>query len=175
MNNIFEISMQIFLKYFSLCGGVSTMGAPFSNEHRYGCPSNGWGTKCPHGDLIKWKYFPRYWPFVWGIHRSPVNSPHKGQWRGALIFSLIYAWINGWVNNRQAGDLRRLCAHYDVIVMNLALTVGIHARVLTLFVLFCFLFVCFLLKMTVEYRIFTVHATIAVHVSLINQEDRSTL
>ena len=19
----------------------------------------------------------RYWPFVWGIHRSPVNSPHK--------------------------------------------------------------------------------------------------
>ena len=21
-------------------------------------------------------------PFVWGIHRWPVNSPHKGQWRG---------------------------------------------------------------------------------------------
>ena len=20
--------------------------------------------------------FPRYWPFVWGIHRSSVNSPH---------------------------------------------------------------------------------------------------
>ena len=30
-------------------------------------------------DVIKWKYFPRYWPFVRGIHRSPVNSPHKGQ------------------------------------------------------------------------------------------------
>ena len=30
--------------------------------------------------------FPRYWPFVWGIHWSPVNSPHKGQWRGALSF-----------------------------------------------------------------------------------------
>ena len=30
--------------------------------------------------------FPRYWPFVRGIHRSPVNSSHKGQWRGALIF-----------------------------------------------------------------------------------------
>ena len=25
--------------------------------------------------------------------------------------------INGWVNNRQAGDLRRHRAHYDVIVM----------------------------------------------------------
>ena len=35
--------------------------------------------------------FPRYWPFVRGIHRSPVNSPHKGQWRGALVFSLICA------------------------------------------------------------------------------------
>ena len=54
-----------------------------------------------HDDVIKWKHFPRYWPLVRGIHRSPVNSPHKGQWRGALIFSLICVWINGWVNNRK--------------------------------------------------------------------------
>ena len=70
-----------------------------------------------HDDVIKWKHFPRYWPFVRGIHRSPVNSPHKGQWRGALMFSLICVWINGWVNNRAAGDLRRYRAHYDVTVM----------------------------------------------------------
>ena len=70
-----------------------------------------------HDDVIKWKHFPRYWPFVRGIHRSLVNSPHKGQWRGALMFSLICVWINGWVNNREAGDLRRYRAHYDVIVM----------------------------------------------------------
>ena len=70
-----------------------------------------------HDDVIKWKHFPRYWPFVRGIHRSPVNSPHKGQWRGALMFTLICARINGWVNNREAGDLRRYRAHYDVIVM----------------------------------------------------------
>ena len=38
-----------------------------------------------HDDVIKWKHFPHYWPFVWGIHRSPVNSPHKGRWRGALV------------------------------------------------------------------------------------------
>ena len=61
--------------------------------------------------------FPRYWPFARGIHRSSVNSPHKGQWRGALMFSMICAWINDWVNNREAGDLRRHRAHYDVIVM----------------------------------------------------------
>ena len=45
-----------------------------------------------HDDVIKWKHFPRHGPFVWGIHRWPVNSPHKGQWRGALMFPLIWAW-----------------------------------------------------------------------------------
>ena len=54
---------------------------------------------------------------MWGIHRSPVNSQHKGQWRGALMFSLICASINDWVNNREAGDLGRHHAHYDVIVI----------------------------------------------------------
>ena len=70
-----------------------------------------------HDDVIKWKHFPRYWPFVRGIHRSPVNSPHKGQWRGALMFSLICVWIDSWVNNGEADDLRRYRAHYDVTVM----------------------------------------------------------
>ena len=70
-----------------------------------------------HDHVIEWKQFSRNWPFVRGIHRSPVNSPHKGQWRGALMFSLISAWINGWVNNGEAGDLRHHRAHYDVIVM----------------------------------------------------------
>ena len=43
-------------------------------------------------DVINWKQFPRYLPFVRGIHQSPGNSPHKGQWRGALMFSLISGW-----------------------------------------------------------------------------------
>ena len=76
-----------------------------------------WLLTIAHDDVIKWKHFPRYWPFVRGIHRSPVNSPHKGQWRGALMFSLICVWINSWVNNREAGDLRRYRAHYDINVM----------------------------------------------------------
>ena len=66
-----------------------------------------------HDDVIKWKHFPHYWPFVRGIHRLP----HKSQWRGALMFSLICVWINDWVNNREAGDLRRYRAHYVVTVM----------------------------------------------------------
>ena len=73
-----------------------------------------------HDDVIKWRHFPHYWPFVRGIHRSPVNSLHKGQWCGALMFSLICVWINGWVNNCEAGDLGRHRAHYDVIVMSYA-------------------------------------------------------
>ena len=71
-----------------------------------------------HDDVIKWRHFPRYWPFVRGIHRSLVNSPHKGQWRGALVFPLICDRINGWVNNVKASDLRRNRAQFDVIVMS---------------------------------------------------------
>ena len=48
----------------------------------------------------------------------PGEFPTQRQWRGALMFSLICVWINGWINNREAGDLRRNHAHYDVIVMN---------------------------------------------------------
>ena len=58
-----------------------------------------------HDDVIKWKHFPRYWPFV------------RGQCRGALMFSFICDWINGWVNDGGVGDKRRHRAHYDVIVM----------------------------------------------------------
>ena len=70
-----------------------------------------------HDDIIKSKHFPLKWPFVRGIHRSPVNSPHQGQWRGALMFSLICVWLNGWVNSGEAGNLRRYRAHYDVTAM----------------------------------------------------------
>ena len=48
--------------------------------------------KIPDDDVIKWKHYLRYWPFVPDIHQSPVNSLHKGQSSGALIFSLICAW-----------------------------------------------------------------------------------
>ena len=68
-------------------------------------------------DVVRWKHFPRYWPFVQRIHRLPVNSPHKGQWCGILMFSLICTWTNSWVNNWDAGDLRHHRIHYNVTVM----------------------------------------------------------
>ena len=59
-----------------------------------------------------------------GEFTSPrwIPRTHKGQWCGALMFSLICVWINGWVNNREAADLRLYRAHYDVIVICIALT-----------------------------------------------------
>ena len=69
-----------------------------------------------HDNVTKLKQFPRYWPFLWGVHRSPVNSPHKGQWRGCFLWSPPEQ--NAWVNNREAGNLRRHRAHYDIIAMS---------------------------------------------------------
>ena len=41
-----------------------------------------------HDDVIKWKHFPRYWPFVWGIHRAPVNPPLK--WPVARSVDILF-------------------------------------------------------------------------------------
>ena len=71
-----------------------------------------------YDDIIKWKHFPHYWPFVRGIHRAPVVPSHKGQWCGALMFSSICSWTNSWANNRNTSDLRCHCTHCDVTVMN---------------------------------------------------------
>ena len=81
--------------------------------------------------------FPRYWPFVRGIHRSPVNSPHKGQWCGVLMFSLICAWINGWVNNGEDGDLRRHRAHYYDTVMIKAYSLYVEHGAIVIYIVIC--------------------------------------
>ena len=69
-----------------------------------------------HDYVIKWKRFPRYWPFVRRIQWSPVDSLHKGPVTPALIFSLKST--NGYTNRRDADDLGRHRAHYDVTVMD---------------------------------------------------------
>ena len=87
-----------------------------------------------HEDVIKWKHFPRYWPLVWGIHQSPVNSPHKSQWRGALMFSLIcdlnkrfskQSW--GW---RFETPSCSLWCHCNVICTNQILFKEAHLKML---------------------------------------------
>ena len=109
--------MPALSKQSSIKINTAFNGNAFRNESHMTSLMNVDGLLYSHDDIIKWKHFPRYWPFVRGIHRSPVHSTHKGQWRRALMFSLICVWINGWANNREAGDLRRYRAHYYVIVM----------------------------------------------------------
>ena len=50
---------------------------------------------------------------------SPVTGEFPAQRPVTQSFDIFFdlKWINGWVSNREAGDLRRQCAHYDVIEM----------------------------------------------------------
>ena len=66
---------------------------------------------------LKWKTFSALLALC--KENPPVTGgfPSKHQWGGALMFSLICAWANRWANNRDADELRRHCAHYDVAVM----------------------------------------------------------
>ena len=94
------------------------------------CNTSEW--KPCHDDIIIWKHFPHYWPFVWGIHRSPVNSPHKGQWRGASMFSLLCAlnkrlnkqlwgwwfeWVSEWLSLTAFLEQRTARSIWDTITL----------------------------------------------------------
>ena len=98
--------------WITILASLMTLGLIPAAEKRGNTEQN-WALAWWHDHM---KTFPRYWLFVRGIHRSPVDSPHKGQWRGALMLYLICAWTNGWTNNRDADDLRRHRAYYDVTV-----------------------------------------------------------
>ena len=60
-----------------------------------------------HDDVIKWKHFPRYWPFVFPAQR-PVT-------RSFDIFCDLRPYIR--LSKQWWGDLRCYRTHYDVIVM----------------------------------------------------------
>ena len=53
-----------------------------------------------HDCVIKWKHFPRNWPFVRGIHRSPVNSAYKWSvtWSYGVFFDLH---LNKWLSRHR--------------------------------------------------------------------------
>ena len=66
-----------------------------------------------HDNGIKWKRFPRHWPFVKGIHRSPLNCPHKGQSRGTLFDLCLNKRLSkqswGWWFETPSRSLWRHC------------------------------------------------------------------
>ena len=56
-----------------------------------------------HDEVMTWKRFRHYWPFVLGIHQSLVDSLHKGpvMWCSFLMF-----WTSCWTSSSVAGNLR---------------------------------------------------------------------
>ena len=70
-----------------------------------------------HDDVIKWKHFPRCWPFVGEFtgHRWIPRTKASDVELWCFLWSA--PWINSSLNNHEAGDLGHHRAHYDVIVM----------------------------------------------------------
>ena len=72
-----------------------------------------------YDDVIKWNIFRVTGPLCGEFtgHRwIPLTQASDAE---LWCFLLICTWINGWVNNREAGDLIRHRAHYDVAIMNM--------------------------------------------------------
>ena len=73
--------------YLAHCGLLPPLGRTAPSHYLNQCWLNFNGifwhssedniTRKAHDDVIQWKHFPCYWPFVRGIHRSPLNYPHK--------------------------------------------------------------------------------------------------
>ena len=72
-----------------------------------------------HDDVIKWKHFPRHWPLCGEFtgHRWIPRTKASDAELWCFLWSAP-EWTVGWVSNREAGDLRRHRAHYDVKVMD---------------------------------------------------------
>ena len=104
-----------------------------------------------------WNHTQSLWEYIpWEIHTMMTSSngnifrvtgPLCGEFTGHLWIPLTKAsdaelrcflcsspWINGWLNNREAGDLRRHRAHYDVIVMRFQWAFFRHVYVMILVV-----------------------------------------
>ena len=80
--------------------------------------------------FVSLKHIPLIFAIPWWRHQMENSallgnppftggSPHKGRRCRALMFTLICAWTNDWANNRDAVDLRRHRANYDVAVMTI--------------------------------------------------------
>ena len=53
-----------------------------------------------HDDVMVWKHFPSYWPFVRGFHRSPMDSPHN--WSATQSSDVLFAVSPDKLWNKQS-------------------------------------------------------------------------
>ena len=71
--------------------------------------------RADHDDVIKWKHFPRYWLFVWGIHVTDDFPTQRPVTRSFDVFFNLC--LNKRLSKQSWGWWFRHRAHYDVIVM----------------------------------------------------------
>ena len=63
-----------------------------------------------HDDVVTWKHFQHYLPFVKGIHWSSVDSPHKRPVQQSFDV-LLLALTSCWTNKQFTSDLKWYDAH----------------------------------------------------------------
>ena len=67
-----------------------------------------------HDDVIQWKYFPRYWPFVRRIHRSTGGFPSQRPVTRSFDAFLDLRLNKRFSKHSRRRWFRRHCAHHDV-------------------------------------------------------------
>ena len=67
-----------------------------------------------HDDAMTWKCFLYYWPFVRGVHLSPVDSAYKGSMMQTFDISFDVI-LNKQLDSQMGGEAR----YYNVHVTSL--------------------------------------------------------
>ena len=73
------------------CSALTLSGISIQIHHSY----------FQHDDVIKWKHFPRYWPFVRGIHRSRWIPRARSATRSFDVFFDLR--LNQWLSKQWQG------------------------------------------------------------------------
>ena len=121
--------------------GADQRKYPSSESLAFETGNHGWLVNSPSKRPVMWKIFsfddvlmlPEYFSLntrmvdksqMWWHHQMKIFSALLALCAGnspvtwALIFYLIFTRTNGWVNNRNGGDWRHHCTHYDITVMD---------------------------------------------------------
>ena len=64
-----------------------------------------------HDGALKWKHFPRYWPFVRGIHQWPLDSLHNGSMIRGFDVSFDVSLRKLLNKQLKTGEIRCLGGH----------------------------------------------------------------
>ena len=88
----------------------------FSNRVVDNCVCS-WCVQWPPVSMTYQRY-PHYWPFVVGIHRSPVVSLRKGLMMQSLMCALMSVGANSWTNSRVVSDFKTPWRGFNVPVIS---------------------------------------------------------